>query len=118
MPHLVDGVRQIGEMSGFGETNHAVAGWNPPVALMILKVDLGVAPGVVESGRQVRGNGGETPPVKPVFDPNLEWTYWAADSRSKSRNTPFDGWKLKGAVTATIVGGRVVYRRDKPRLER
>ena len=53
-----------------------------------------------------------------VFDPNLEWTYWAADSRSKSRNTPFDGWKLKGAVTATIVGGRVVYRRDKPRLER
>src|SRR5438477_204054 len=61
---------------------------------------------------------GGAPADLTVFDPNLEWTYWAADSRSKSRNTPFDGWKLKGAVTATIVGGRVVYRRGKPRLER
>jgi dihydroorotase len=47
-----------------------------------------------------------------VFDPNLEWTYRAAQGRSKSRNSPFDGWKLKGAVTATIVEGRVVYRRQ------
>ena len=29
---------------------------------------------------------------------------------SKSRNTPFAGWRLKGRVRATIVGGRVVYR--------
>jgi len=47
-----------------------------------------------------------------VFDPNLEWTYNAAEGRSKSRNSPFDGWKLKGAPTATIVAGRIVYRRD------
>jgi dihydroorotase len=46
-----------------------------------------------------------------VFDPGLEWTYHLASSRSKSRNSPFDGWKLKGAVTATIVAGRIVYRR-------
>jgi dihydroorotase len=46
-----------------------------------------------------------------VFDPNLEWTYRAAECRSKSRNSPFDGWNLKGATTATIVGGRSVYRR-------
>ena len=46
-----------------------------------------------------------------VFDPNLEWIYRAVEGRSKSRNSPFDGWKLKGAVTATIVGGRMVYRR-------
>jgi dihydroorotase len=46
-----------------------------------------------------------------VFDPNLEWTYHAAEGRSKSRNSPFDGWKLRGAVTATIVAGKVVYRR-------
>ncbi|MGO8732858.1 MAG: dihydroorotase [Terriglobia bacterium] len=46
-----------------------------------------------------------------VFDPQLEWTYLAAEGRSKSRNSPFDGWKLKGAVIATVVGGRVVYRR-------
>jgi len=29
--------------------------------------------------------------------------------RSKSKNTPFDGWTLKGAVAGTIVGGRVLY---------
>jgi dihydroorotase len=46
-----------------------------------------------------------------IFDPQLEWTYQTATGRSKSRNSPFDGWKLKGAVIATVVGGRVVYRR-------
>ena len=34
----------------------------------------------------------------------------AADTfRSMARNTPFDGWRLRGAVAATVVGGRVVY---------
>jgi len=46
-----------------------------------------------------------------VFDPNLEWTYRTAEGRSKSRNSPFDGWNLKGAATATIAGGKIVYRR-------
>ena len=46
-----------------------------------------------------------------VFDPNLEWTYQAAEGRSKSRNSPFDGWKLQGAPTATIVAGRIAFRR-------
>ena len=48
-----------------------------------------------------------------IFDPELEWTYHAAEGRSKSRNSPFDGWKLKGAVVATAVSGRIVYRREK-----
>ncbi len=46
-----------------------------------------------------------------LFDPQQEWTYHAAQGRSKSRNSPFDGWKMKGAVTATIVGGKIAYRR-------
>jgi dihydroorotase len=46
-----------------------------------------------------------------LFNPHLEWTYEAAQGRSKSRNSPFDGRKLKGAVTATIVAGKLVYRR-------
>jgi dihydroorotase len=46
-----------------------------------------------------------------IFDPQLEWTYHAAAGRSKSCNSPFDGWKFKGAVVATVVGGKVVYRR-------
>ena len=46
-----------------------------------------------------------------LFNPDLEWTYHAAEGCSKSRNSPFDGWVLRGAVTTTIVGGRVVFRR-------
>jgi dihydroorotase len=47
-----------------------------------------------------------------IFDPNLEWTYQAAEGRSKSRNSPFDGWKLNGAATTTIGAGKIVYRRN------
>jgi dihydroorotase len=45
-----------------------------------------------------------------IFDPKQRWTFEAARSRSRSRNTPFDGWQLTGKVIATIVGGRMVYR--------
>jgi dihydroorotase len=51
-----------------------------------------------------------------ILDPDLEWTFDAARSRSKSRNTPFDGWTLRGAAVATIVAGRIVYRRAEERL--
>lgn len=47
-----------------------------------------------------------------IFDPKKRWTFNAAKSRSKSRNTPFDGWQLTGKVVATIVGGRFVFRAD------
>jgi len=47
-----------------------------------------------------------------IFDPKKRWTFEAAKSRSKSRNTPFDGWQLTGRVVATIVGGRLMYRAD------
>jgi dihydroorotase len=45
-----------------------------------------------------------------VFDPKKRWTFEAAKSRSKSRNTPFDGWQLTGKVVATVVGGKVMSR--------
>ena len=46
-----------------------------------------------------------------IIDPNLNWTYTHTDSRSKSRNSPFDGWDFNGAAVATIVGGQIVFRR-------
>ncbi|HYN85880.1 MAG TPA: dihydroorotase [Pyrinomonadaceae bacterium] len=46
-----------------------------------------------------------------VLDPELRWTFDASRSKSKSRNTPFDGWTFHGAAVATVVAGRVVYRR-------
>jgi dihydroorotase len=45
-----------------------------------------------------------------IFDPKKRWTFEAANSRSKSHNTPFDGWQLTGKVMATIVSGEVVFR--------
>jgi dihydroorotase len=59
-------------------------------------------------GSLARGNHADV----TIFDPKKRWTFEAAQSRSKSRNTPFDGWQLMGKVVATIVGGRVVYRGD------
>jgi dihydroorotase len=46
-----------------------------------------------------------------IFSTDLEWTYRAAESPSKSRNTPFDGRVFRGAPMTTIVAGRVVYQR-------
>jgi dihydroorotase len=44
-----------------------------------------------------------------VFDPKAEWTYRASEGKSKSRNTPFDGWAMRGKVHWTISEGRVAY---------
>lgn len=46
-----------------------------------------------------------------IFSPDHAWTFRAADSPSKSRNTPFDGRSFRGAPMATIVAGRIVFRR-------
>jgi dihydroorotase len=46
-----------------------------------------------------------------IFSTTHEWTYRAADSPSKSRNTPFDGRAFRGGPMATLVGGRIAYRR-------
>jgi dihydroorotase len=49
-----------------------------------------------------------------VTDPQDSWEVDPAKFRSKSRNTPFAGWKVKGRVKTTIVGGRVVFDAAQP----
>ncbi len=44
-----------------------------------------------------------------ILAPDMNVTVSTARMRSKSRNTPFDVWRLRGGVAATIVGGRFVY---------
>jgi dihydroorotase len=51
-----------------------------------------------------------TPADVTVLAPDVRTTIRAAALKSKSKNTPFDGWELRGSVAATIVGGRIVYR--------
>jgi dihydroorotase len=47
-----------------------------------------------------------------ILAPDMKVTIRAAALRSRSKNTPFDGWELRGGVVATIVGGRMVYRNE------
>jgi len=44
-----------------------------------------------------------------IFDPKAEWTYRATESKSKAKNTPFDGWAMQGRVRWTVSEGRVAY---------
>jgi dihydroorotase len=47
-----------------------------------------------------------------IFSTERAWAYNVKESASKSRNSPFDGRTFKGAAMATIVAGKVVYRRE------
>ena len=44
-----------------------------------------------------------------LIDPGLEWTVRPEESASRSRNTPFGGWQLKGRAVRTIVAGETVW---------
>lgn len=46
-----------------------------------------------------------------IFSLDHTWIFAASDSASRSRNTPFDGRSFSGGPMATIVGGRIVYKR-------
>lgn len=44
-----------------------------------------------------------------IFDPVQSWTFYSQDSKSKSKNTPFDGWQFTGKVRMTIVAGEIIF---------
>ena len=45
-----------------------------------------------------------------IFDPKKKWAFRAAESFSRSKNSPFDGWPMQGKVVATIVGAKFAFR--------
>jgi dihydroorotase len=45
-----------------------------------------------------------------LIDPELKWTVKVDQFHSASRNSPFDGWKLKGRAVQTIVGGKIIWK--------
>lgn len=47
-----------------------------------------------------------------IFDPEMEWVYDLRESASKSRNSPFGGWRLKGRAQAVIVQGAVAWQAE------
>ncbi|MGH9203813.1 MAG: dihydroorotase, partial [Vicinamibacterales bacterium] len=67
--------------------------------------------------RILRVHGGSLSPGVPaditILAPDLPVRVDAAAMRSRSKNTPFDGWQLRGGVAATVVAGRTVYANPK-----
>jgi dihydroorotase len=70
----------------------------------------------VQPARILRVPGGSLSPGKPaditLLAPELPVTIDPSKFRSRSRNSPFGGWTLRGGVAATMVGGRFVYVND------
>ncbi len=61
---------------------------------------LGLAGGTLATG---------SPGDLVIFNPPASWTYSAAGSISKSKNSPFDGWEMRGKVRWTVCEGRIVF---------
>ncbi len=61
----------------------------------------------LEAGTLAVGAAGDV----TIVDPGAEWTVDPEAFASRSRNTPFGGWTLRGRVERTVLGGRTVYRR-------
>ena len=62
---------------------------------------LGLAKGSIEQGK---------PCDITIFDPNEEYTVDISEFESKSKNSPYDGYKVRGAVKYTVVNGQVIVR--------
>jgi len=59
----------------------------------------------IDKGTLTRGKQGDV----TIIDPNAEWQIDVNDFLSKSRNCPYHGWKIRGKVEKTIVGGEVRF---------
>jgi dihydroorotase len=82
-----------------------VAGGDPQLAVRWLSLNPAAVMGWQDAGILRVG----APADIVVFDPGEEWTFTASDSKSKSKNSPFIGKRMRGRVQYTIVDGRVVH---------
>ena len=68
----------------------------------------------VEPARLLKINAGTLSIGEPadvtLIDPELQWTVTVDQFESASRNSPFNGWKLKGRAVRTITGGKTVWK--------
>ena len=60
----------------------------------------------------LRGLATGAPGDVAIFSTEIGWTYDVNQSFSRSRNSPFDGRTFRGGPVATVVGGKLVWRRD------
>ena len=67
----------------------------------------------IEPARLLKLDAGTLSPGAPaditLIDPESKWTVDVNQFQSASRNSPFNGWKLKGRAVRTIVRGKTVW---------
>ncbi len=103
----------------FGSAAYGIIGLETAVSLSLQLVREGVLslPRLVEkmstNPARILGLGSGLRVGRPaditVLDPDWEYTVNSENFQSLSRNTPFEGWQLKGRPVFTLVGGRIVY---------
>ena len=120
-PHADDEKNREFDLAPFGIVGLETA---LPLTLMlveegVLSVEEAVAKLTVLPARVMRLNKGHlgigADADLCLIDPEATWTVDPRRFRSKSKNTPFAGWKMKGLVAMTIVDGRVVYSTEEIR---
>ncbi|MBI3610043.1 MAG: dihydroorotase [Nitrospirae bacterium] len=121
-PHTEDEKNREFDLAPFGIVGLETA---LPLTLMlveegVLTLDEAVAKLTIHPARVMRLNSGQlgigADADLCLIDPDAQW---AADPRkfhSKSKNSPFGGWRMKGLVAMTVVSGRVVYSRETSRV--
>lgn len=107
-----------------GEYDYAANGISGLETALSLIYDRLVKPGIIDwnqlinlmsikparlLGQKVEGIKEGSTADLTVFDPQLKWQVNPDDFKSKGKNTPFQGWELKGKTILTIVDGKIVY---------
>ncbi len=112
-PHAMDEKSGEFEFSPFG-----IVGLETALGLTFKLVDDGVLP-LTEAIKKLSSNPAAALKLNKgtfsigadaditIIDPNVEWAVDASQFKSKSKNTPFNRWKLKGRAMQTIVGGQL-----------
>ncbi|MBI3596884.1 MAG: dihydroorotase [Nitrospirae bacterium] len=120
-PHTEDEKNREFDLAPFGIVGLETA---LPLTLVlveegVLSLDEAVARLTVNPARVMRLNKGHlgigADADLCLIDPEATWTVDPRRLRSKSTNTPFAGWRMKGLVAMTIVDGRVVYSTEEVR---
>jgi len=108
------------ELLPFAESEPGIAGLESLLALLLelvrsrrLPLQRAVAAVTAAPAKLLQGNRGQLAEGSVadlcVVDPDHAWQLQPADWQSGGRNTPFAGKKLRGRVTHTLVGGKLVY---------
>lgn len=84
-----------------------------PRLIAMMTVNAADLCGLSSKGRLTEGADADV----TIIDPNAAWTIEVDQFKSRSRNSPYDGWDVTGRAIATIVDGKFKLNREKDRAK-